>query len=57
MRRILLAAPILFLLGFSAWAQQAAPPKPSSGPSDFKISGAVDHASRLDGGGPQGHAA
>src|ERR1700736_609861 len=41
MRRTLLAAVILFLLGFSAWAQQAAPPKPSNGPSDFKISGAV----------------
>src|ERR1700689_3751681 len=41
MRRILPAAAILFLLTFSAWAQQAMPPKPSSGPSDFKISGAV----------------
>src|SRR6202049_3840552 len=41
MRRILPAAAILFLLGFSAWAQQAAPPKPASGPSDFKITGTV----------------
>ena len=41
MRRILLATAIPLLLGFSAWAQQAAPPKPSSGPSDFKVSGAV----------------
>jgi len=41
MRRILPTASILFFLGFSAWAQQAAPPKPSTGPSDFKIGGAV----------------
>jgi len=41
MRRILSAASILLLLGFFVWAQQAAPPKPLSGPSDFKISGAV----------------
>jgi DMSO/TMAO reductase YedYZ molybdopterin-dependent catalytic subunit len=41
MRRIVLAAQIVILLGFSAWAQQAAPSKPSSGPADFKISGAV----------------
>jgi DMSO/TMAO reductase YedYZ molybdopterin-dependent catalytic subunit len=41
MRRIVLAALIVILLGYSAWAQQAAPPKPSSGPADFKISGAV----------------
>jgi DMSO/TMAO reductase YedYZ molybdopterin-dependent catalytic subunit len=41
MRRIVLAAQIVILLGFSAWAQQVAPPKPSSGPADFKISGAV----------------
>src|ERR1700676_4904575 len=39
MRRILLAVAVPVLLGLSAWAQQAAPPKPSSGPSDFKISG------------------
>jgi DMSO/TMAO reductase YedYZ molybdopterin-dependent catalytic subunit len=43
MRRMLSTAAILLLLGFSAWAQQAAPPgKPSAGPSDFKISGAVN---------------
>lgn len=41
MRRILSAAVIVLALGFSAWAEQAAPPKPSTGPSDFKISGAV----------------
>ncbi len=41
MRRTVSAAVILLLLGFSAWAQQAAPPKPSSGPSDVKISGAM----------------
>jgi hypothetical protein len=41
MRCIVLAALIVILLGYSAWAQQAAPPKPSSGPADFKISGAV----------------
>src|SRR5580700_3844824 len=41
MRRILPAAVMGLLLGFSAWAQQSAPPKPSSGPSDFKITGAV----------------
>jgi DMSO/TMAO reductase YedYZ molybdopterin-dependent catalytic subunit len=41
MRRILPAALIVLLLGFSAWAQQAARPKPTAGPSDFKISGAV----------------
>ena len=41
MRRIFALTAILFLFGFFAWAQQAAPPKPSSGPSDFKISGAV----------------
>ena len=41
MRRILLAAPILLLLGLATWAEQAAPAKPSSGPSDFKIGGAV----------------
>jgi DMSO/TMAO reductase YedYZ molybdopterin-dependent catalytic subunit len=43
MRRMLSTAAILLLLGFSAWAQQAAPSgKPSAGPSDFKISGAVN---------------
>jgi DMSO/TMAO reductase YedYZ molybdopterin-dependent catalytic subunit len=41
MRRIVLAAQIVILLGFSAWAQQPTPAKPSSGPADFKISGAV----------------
>src|SRR5580704_1585829 len=41
MRRILPAAVMGLLLGFSAWAQQSAPPKPSTGPSDFKITGAV----------------
>ena len=41
MRRILIAVAFSLLLGFSSWAQQAAPPKPSSGPSDFKIAGAV----------------
>jgi DMSO/TMAO reductase YedYZ molybdopterin-dependent catalytic subunit len=41
MRRIVLAALIVFLFGYSAGAQQAAPAKPSSGTSDFKISGAV----------------
>ena len=41
MRRILPAAIIIALLSVSMCAQQAAPPKPSSGPSDFKIAGAV----------------
>ena len=41
MRRIVLTALIANLLMLSAGAQPAAPPKPSSGPSDFKISGAV----------------
>ena len=41
MRRIFLAAVVPCLLAFSAWAQQAAPPKPSAGPADFKISGSV----------------
>jgi DMSO/TMAO reductase YedYZ molybdopterin-dependent catalytic subunit len=41
MRRIFPAAVIVLLLGFAAWAQQAAPLKPSSGPPDFKISGTV----------------
>ena len=41
MRRILPSTVVVLLLGLSAWAQQAAPPKPSSGPSDFKIAGAV----------------
>jgi Oxidoreductase molybdopterin binding domain len=41
MRRVLPAVVILFLLGFSAWARQSAPPNPSTGPSDFKISGTV----------------
>jgi len=41
MRRIALVTAIPLLLGFSAWTQHGAPPKPSAGPSDFKISGAV----------------
>ena len=41
MRRNFLAALMIFLLGLSAWGQQTAPPKPSTGPSSFKISGAV----------------
>jgi DMSO/TMAO reductase YedYZ molybdopterin-dependent catalytic subunit len=41
MRRNFLAALLIFLLGISTWAQQTAPPKPSTGPSSFKISGAV----------------
>ncbi len=41
MRRVVYAAMISCLLVCAAWAQQAAPPKPSSGPSDFKIGGAV----------------
>ncbi|HEV7968059.1 MAG TPA: molybdopterin-dependent oxidoreductase [Candidatus Acidoferrales bacterium] len=41
MRRILLVVAFPLMLGISAWAQQAAPAKPSSGPTDFKISGAV----------------
>ncbi len=41
MRRIVFAAAIFLSLGFSAPARQAAPAKPSAGPSDFKISGAV----------------
>ena len=41
MRRISLAAAIVLLAGFSCRAQQSTPNKPSTGPSDFKISGAV----------------
>jgi DMSO/TMAO reductase YedYZ molybdopterin-dependent catalytic subunit len=41
MRRILLVAVVLLLPGVFAKAQEARPPKPSSGPSDFKISGDV----------------
>ena len=41
MRRILFAAVILLCTGLSAPAQDAKPPKPSNGPSDFKISGDV----------------
>ena len=41
MRRVLFVVLIPLLLGFSAVAQQAAPPKPSNGPSDFKITGDV----------------
>jgi len=40
MRRIHQAAAILLLLASPAWAQQA-PPKPATGPSDFKIGGDV----------------
>ena len=39
-RKLLLIA-ILFFGALSAPGQEARPPKPSSGPSDFKISGAV----------------
>ena len=42
MRRILLLAALLAVSGFSATAQDARPPKPSSGPSDFKIAGQVN---------------
>jgi DMSO/TMAO reductase YedYZ molybdopterin-dependent catalytic subunit len=41
MRRALLAVAFSFLLASSACAQQSTPSKPSSGPSDFKIAGAV----------------
>ena len=41
MRRNFLAVLMIFLLGISTWAQQTAPLKPSTGPSTFKISGAV----------------
>jgi DMSO/TMAO reductase YedYZ molybdopterin-dependent catalytic subunit len=41
MRRVLFVVLIPLLLGLSGWAQQAAPSKPSNGPSDFKISGTV----------------
>ena len=41
MRRFLLIAAILIFPGLSSRAQDARPPKPSSGPSDFKIAGAV----------------
>jgi DMSO/TMAO reductase YedYZ molybdopterin-dependent catalytic subunit len=41
MKRILLIAVILVWPGVFAQAQDARPPKPSSGPSDFKISGDV----------------
>jgi DMSO/TMAO reductase YedYZ molybdopterin-dependent catalytic subunit len=41
MRRVLFIATILLAPAFSVRAQDARPPKPSSGPSDFKISGAV----------------
>jgi DMSO/TMAO reductase YedYZ molybdopterin-dependent catalytic subunit len=44
MRRISPVAVIFLLLASSAWAQQSAPPKPSTGPADFKISGAVTTA-------------
>lgn len=41
MRRILLTATILFSSILFVRAQDARPPKPSSGPSDFKVAGAV----------------
>ena len=41
MRRILLTSLMVLLLGYSAWAQQSTPTKPSTGPADFKIGGAV----------------
>jgi len=41
MRRTLFAPAIVLLLAFSAWAQEARPPRPATGPSDFKIGGAV----------------
>ena len=41
MRRISSVAVIALFLGFTGWAQQAASPKPSTGPSDFKITGTV----------------
>ena len=49
MRRVLLVALIPLLLGFSGWAQQAAPSKPSNGPSDFKVSGTVTFTEEADG--------
>jgi len=41
MHRVLLIAAVLTLPGVILLAQDARPPKPSTGPSDFKISGAV----------------
>jgi len=41
MRRIVLAPLIILLIACSAGARQAAPAKPSNGPSDFKINGNV----------------
>jgi DMSO/TMAO reductase YedYZ molybdopterin-dependent catalytic subunit len=41
MRRILPIAAILLFAGVSIRAQDPRPPKPSSGPADFKIAGAV----------------
>lgn len=41
MRRSLLLVAVLLLPAVSARAQEARPPKPSSGPSDFKIGGDV----------------
>lgn len=46
MRRLLLVAAILLWPSLPARTQDARPPKPSSGPSDFKISG--DVATPLD---------
>ena len=42
MRRIALIAAILLSSSFFLRAQDARPPKPSSGPADFKIAGAVN---------------
>ena len=43
MRRIIFAATILTLLGFSAWAQEPVPGRvaAATGPTEFKIGGAV----------------
>jgi DMSO/TMAO reductase YedYZ molybdopterin-dependent catalytic subunit len=46
MRRIMILIVLLFVLPGFARPQEAKPPKPSSGPSDFKISG--DVATPLD---------
>ena len=41
MRRFLLVAMLALLTAFAARTQDARPPKPSTGPTDFKIAGAV----------------
>jgi DMSO/TMAO reductase YedYZ molybdopterin-dependent catalytic subunit len=41
MRRFLPVGFLVLLAALSVWSQQSAPPKPSSGPTDFKIGGAV----------------